>query len=117
MPEPSLRSEPLDLVAERLAWLKASPDCIPYCENAQFGAKRGLQLSIYGAYPTREIFLEVTDGRHTRVKSFLSRLQDLPLESRRAEMPLVDVSDAFKFARTMTGNWPAYGARQMRAEG
>jgi hypothetical protein len=89
-----------------LTALIASPDCAIYCENAPFGAKRGLKLSIYGRFPTREIFLVVTDGKRTRVKAFESRLEIFPPEQRRLELPLADMSDAFQLARTMLRNWP-----------
>jgi hypothetical protein len=109
MNAPFLRDEPPEVAIKRLAGLKASPDCVVYCAGAQFGAKGGLRLSIYGAWPTREIFLEVTDGEHTRVNSFESRFEHFPPDQRRAELPLIDMSDAFNLARTMLGKWPSHG--------
>ena len=109
MNPPVLKPEPPAVAARRLAQLQAAGVCVVYCEQAEFGAKRGLRLSIHGVLATREIFLEVSDGTTTRVKSFHSRRPETRPGDDYAGLSAADMADAFRLARTMTGNWPRLG--------
>lgn len=102
-----MKAEAHRKLIRRLDKLKGSPDCLRYFEKVELQPDSGLWLSIYGAYPSREIFIEITNGEKTRVQSFMSQLMNLPPEERRKAMPLVDIADAFAAARVMTRRWAA----------
>jgi hypothetical protein len=96
---------------KRLAGLKDSADCVPYCESVPMAGPRARWISIYGICSTGEILVEITDQKTTRVQSFVSRHKNCPPEVRRKDMPLVDTADAFALARTMCRRWPEQSTR------
>jgi hypothetical protein len=67
----------------RLARLKKKADCVLYFKDLPLRAELSITLSIYGYCPTGEIFLEISDGETTRVRSFRSRAINYPVEARR----------------------------------
>lgn len=91
---------------ERLAKLRACPEFVIYDEVIRTGRDGKFRFSILGVYLIAEIFVEITDGVHTRVESFVSRHKSCPPEVRRSDLPLVDTADAFALARKMTHHWP-----------
>jgi len=67
---------------ERLSRLKDSPDCQCYLKNVPFSSAPDLLVPRSTAtWPTRLIFVEVTNSRTVHVRLFLSRLKHLPPEA------------------------------------
>jgi hypothetical protein len=82
------------------------------------GGRKERQVSIHANCLTGETFVVVTDGRISRVRSFVSRHRNCPPEVRRQDMPLVDMADAFALARKMCSSWPKQPKpRGARADG
>jgi hypothetical protein len=96
----------LSQTRNRLAELKASPDCVCYGTDIPVDGKRPFRFSIYGVVSTAEIFVEVTKGHITRVESFVSRHKVCPPEIRLKDLPLVDTADAYELARQMARHCP-----------
>lgn len=102
----TMKNPRIPTASERLAQLKRSAGSVTYSENNPVGPTESLHASIHGVPATAEVFVEVTDGVTTRVRSFISRHKNCPPDLRREEIPLVDTADAFALARKMTRHWP-----------
>ena len=94
-----------------LASIKASPDCVRYYEDEPIDPLHNQRLSLYGLHPTAVLYLEISDGRHSRVQVFTSRSKVSP-EERRQVLPLCDIADTFSRARILLRKWPRPGAAQ-----
>ena len=86
--------------------MKRSRHCRLYLENLVLDAELNITMKIYGDCASAEIFIEVTDGRTTRIKSFRSLAKNYPYEHRRLEIAVPDINEAFRLSRQMTRRWP-----------
>jgi hypothetical protein len=89
----------------RLAELRRSPNRVHYCTEAPLGTRADRWISIEADCLTGETFVIVTDGRISRIRSFLSRHKSCPPEERRKNIPLVDLADAFALGRKLCSSW------------
>ncbi|MBL9214386.1 MAG: hypothetical protein JNG83_02805 [Opitutaceae bacterium] len=92
---------------EKVNKLKRSRHYRLYFENLVLDEALNIKMKIYGDCASAEIYVEVTDGSTTRVKSFPSLARNYPYEQRRAEIAVPDINEAFRVSRQMTRRWPS----------
>jgi len=86
--------------AQSLAALKTSSDFVVY-HDGPLQCDQAWRFQLYGHCRTGELYVEIGDGTAVHVRAFLSGVQDLSPEERKAGIAWPDLSEAFALAREL----------------